>query len=246
MPSITARQVCTTALRLLGVAAAEQPIEPDMAQTALDAFNALLDGWSVERLLIPRRPHLTLDLVAGQQTYTWGLVAGETTPADISSPAPVRLEMALLTIPGPPPEEWEIRILDQREYMTGIWQKTLQSSYAEFVYLDPTRPYATLYVWPVPEWPYQLQLFPWPSLPLYGHLDDAVDWPEGYLRAFQANLALDLAPQYAVEPSPTLARMAEHSRLALSPVHAQVGRLSLYPGSAPVVSGWARLQRGRP
>jgi hypothetical protein len=217
-----------------------------MADAGLDALNAMLDSWSTDRLLIPRRPHITLQLIAGKNSYQWGLVAGETTPADVSSPAPVRLELALLTVPGPPPEEWEIGVLDQTQYMSGIWMKTLSSAYPEYIYVDPTRPYATLHIWPVPELPYQLQLFPWPSLPLYPHWDSVQDWPEGYLRTFQYNLAVDLGPQYSVEASPTVQRIAESSRLSLSPVNMQIGRLALYPGTQPVASGWARFVRGRP
>lgn len=244
MPAITARQVCTTALRLLGVAAAEEPIAADMAQSALEALNALLDSWSTERLLMARRPRLTLPLVAGQPTYTWGYVAGESAPADVSTPAPVRLELALLTIPGSPQQEWELAVLDQRQYETGIWDKQLPSAYPEYVYLDPTRPYATLFVWPVPTMAYQLQLLPWPALPFYGHWDAVLEWPEGYLRMMQYGLAVDLAPQYGVEPSPTVQRVAQESQRAVFPVNATVGRLTLAPGTGPQVSHVTRFRQG--
>lgn len=244
MPAITARQVCTTALRLIGVAAAESPIEADMAQSALDALNALLDSWSTERLLMARRPRLTLPLVAGKQTYTWGRVEGEPTPADVAHPAPVRLELALLTVPGSPAQEWPITVLDQRQYETGIWDKQLPSAYPESLYLDPTRPYATLHVWPVPTMAYQLQLLPWPALPFYGHLDDVLEWPEGYLRMMQYGLAVDLAPQYGVEAAPTVQRVAAAAQHALFPVNATVGRLALFPGGGPGVSHVTRFRQG--
>ena len=48
MPAISARSIGTTALRLLGVAAHEQPLSADMAESALEALNTLLDSglWS--------------------------------------------------------------------------------------------------------------------------------------------------------------------------------------------------------
>ena len=244
MPSIRARDVIEPALRLLGVSSSEEPVQPDMAQAGLLALNALLDAWAVDRLMIPRRPKLTLPLVAGKPTYSWGYVRGELTPADVSAPAPVRLELCVLSVTDGSTQEWELTVLEQRDYETGIWLKQMTSSYPECVYLDPTRPYATLYVWPIPEWPYQLRLFPWPALPLYPHWDSIMDWPEGYLRALQYALAVDLGPQYGVEASPTVQRVAMAARQDLSPVNARVGRLSPSPGGEPMVSEWARFQRG--
>ena len=230
MPSLTARQICTTALRLIGVASSEEPITADMAQAALDALNALIDSSATERLLIPTRPKLALPLVAGQQSYTWGLVAGETTPADLSAPAPLTLEICLLHIGGTPPQEWPLEVVDQATYEAGILLKTFTSSYPELVYLEPTQPYARLWVWPVPDTAYTLQLVPWPALPWYAHLDSAVDWPEGSLRYWQYALAVDLAPQYGVEASPTVQRVAEDAKRAIYPLNATVGRLELLAG----------------
>lgn len=228
MPEIRARDICTTALRLLGVAASEIPIEADMADSALDALNAMLDHWSTEKLLSWTRPKIPLVLVPGRATYTWGV---STPPADLAREAPVRLDMALLTVEDTVPGlEWEIAILDQSEYEAGIWHKTLQSSYPTALYLEQSAPVAQLHVWPVPDLPSTLQLFPWQAHSPYEHWDHALSWPNGHLLAFQMNLAVELGPQYGVEASPTVQRRAEESKRALYVVNAEVGRLSLTPG----------------
>ena len=161
MPSISARQIITTALRLIGVSSAEQPLSADMAQAGLEALNTMLDTWSVERLLTWTRPRYVLPLVSGQGTYTWGLVPGETTPADIPQPAPVRLEIALMNIGGSPEQEWPVEVLTQEEYESGVWFKDLVSSYVEAVYLEDTQPYNVLHCYPVPTIGYRLILLPW-------------------------------------------------------------------------------------
>lgn len=237
MPSLSARQIGTTALRLLGVASAEQPISADMAQSALEALNTLLDSFSVERLLTWTRPRYVLPLVPGQGEYSWGLVAGEATPADISQVAPVRLEIALLNIGGSPAQEWPLVIIDQEDYERQVWFKTLASSYPEAVYLEDTPPYAVLHVYPVPTVAYTLILLPWQAHSPYEAWDSVLEWPQGYQRAFTANLALELAPQYMVEPSPTLMRMADESKRALYPVNLEMGRLSINPHKRVGVSG---------
>ena len=227
MPEVTARQICETALRLLGVAASEQPISADMAESALDALNAMLDAWSVERLLTYTRPKIPLTLVPGQATYTWGV----TTPAaDIPREPPVRLDLCLLMVEVTPPGlEWEIPVLDQSEFEAGIWIKHLTSSYPTAVYLEAARPVAVLHVWPLPDAPYTLQLLPWTAHSPYEHWDHAISWPNGYARAMQYGLACDLGPQYGIEAAPTVQRVAEDSKRALYPINTEVGRLSLTP-----------------
>ena len=179
------------------------PISADMAESALDALNTMLDSWSLERLLTWTRPRYTLPLVAGQGTYTWGLVAGEATPADIPHTAPVRLEICLLNIGGSPEQEWPMQILTQDEWETQVWFKDLASSYVEAVYLEDTQPYNVLHVYPVPSQVFTLVLLPWQAHSPYASWDAVLEWPNGYQRALQFNLALELGPQYGVEPSPT-------------------------------------------
>ena len=226
MPTFSARQVGTTALRLLGVAASEMPLTADMAQSALDALNAMLSGWATEKLLTFTRPRLTLPLVAGKASYTWGLEPGELVPADISGPPPVRLEICLLNIGGSPAQEWPVQVLTQTQYELGIALKALTSPYPTWAYLEQSRPYAVLRI-PVPDLPYTLILLPWQEREPYTHWDHVLSWPAGYERTMYFNLAVDMAPQYGIEPSPTILRLAEDSKRLLGNVNAEVGRLQM-------------------
>ena len=232
MPDLSARQIGTTALRLLGVAAAEVPLSADMSEQALHALNAMLSGWATERLLTFTRPKIAVPLVPGQGVYTWGLVPGELVPADISAPPPIRIELCLLTLPGPPPYEDPIPVLTQAQYEAGVWDKAMPSSYPEAVYLEMSQPYARLHVWGVPSLPYTLQLFPWQEREPYTHWDHVLSWPAGYERAMQHNLAVELGPQYGVEASGTVMRIAEESKRLIGNVNAQVGRLTSDYGGA--------------
>jgi hypothetical protein len=238
---IYARQPCTTALRLLGVAASEQPIDADMADRALEALNSLLDAWSTDNLLSWTRPKIPVALVPGQQVYTWGIT---TPPCDIVGIPPVRLDMCLLDIGV---EEWHVTILDQAAYESGIWIKDLESTYVDHVWLEETQPVKRLHVWPIPQCPgYTLQLLPWPAQPQYTHWDEGLEWPNGYLRLFSYALACEIAPEYGIEASPTVMRTAEQAKRDLAVVNARVGRLSLSPGPPAQTSGWAAFVAGRP
>jgi hypothetical protein len=237
MPALAARTIITTALRLLGVSSAEQPLSADMAEAGLDALNTLLDSWSIEKLLTWTRPRYALPLVPSQGAYTWGKVTGEATAADVSAVAPVRLDLCLMNIGGSPAQEWPVQIITQEDWETQIWFKDLASSYVEAVYLEETQPYNVLHVYPIPSQVNTLVLLPWQAHSPYEAYDAVLDWPSGYGRAFQSNLALELSVQYGVEPSPTLLRMAEESKRALYVPNTEIGRLSVNPRRPVGVSG---------
>ena len=208
-----------------------------MAQLALDALNTMLDAWSVERLLTWTRPRYVLPLVANKGTYRWGRVPGETMPADIPHPAPVRLEICLLNIGGSPAQEWLVYVGTQEEYESGVWFKGLASPYVEAVYLEDTVPYNVLHVYPVPTGGHNLILLPWQAHSPYEAWDSVLEWPSGYQRAMHYNLAVDLAPHYGVEPSDTILRIAEESKRALYPLNLEMGRLSINPHKRVGMSG---------
>lgn len=228
MPEITARQVCETALELIGVASAEQSIPAAAAQRALQTLNTMIDAWATERLLTYTRPKRVVSLVAGQQDYTWGV----TTPAaDIPGEPPVRVELATLVVdPTPPGLAWPIEVIDQTQYEAGVWQKALQSSYVEMVYLEASQPVAVLHCWPVPDLPTTLHLFPWQASAPYEHFNHGLPWPNGYQEAFEYNLAVRLAPRYGVPVAQDIKDMAGESKRALYVPNVEVGRLSLTPG----------------
>jgi hypothetical protein len=218
-----------------------------MADRALEALNSLLDAWSTDNLLSWTRPKIPLALVPGQQVYAWGIPT--TTPPftpDIVGVPPVRLDLCLLDIGGVPVEDWPVTVLDQTQYESYIWLKDMASTYVEFVWLEDTVPVKRLHVWPVPQFPgYTLQLLPWPAQPQYTHWDEGLEWPNGYLRLLSYNLAVEIAPEYGIEASPTVMRTAEQAKRDLAVVNARVGRLSLQPGQPARTSGWAAFQAGR-
>jgi hypothetical protein len=212
-----------------------------MAENARDTLNTMLDSWSTEKLLTYHRPKIPLVLEPGRSAYTWGV---RVPPADIPREPPVKLELCLLTVEDTVPGlEWEVQVLDQYQYEAGIAIKQLTSSYPNAVYLEASQPVATLHVCPVPELSYTLQLLPWMAHSPYGGWDDVLEWPAGYQRPLTYNLACEIGPQYGVEPSQTIMRIAEESKRALFVINAEVGRLSLRPGR-PVGTGGLSYPRG--
>ena len=143
----------------------------------------------------------------------------------------MKLELALLMVQDTTPGlEWPVEVCTQTEFERSVWLKGMESSYPSMLYLEGTQPVATLHVWPIPQHAYTLYVLPWTAHAPYEGWDHAISWPSGYQRAMTYNLAVEIAPQYGVEPSPTIQRIAEESKRALYPINAEVGRLSLWPG----------------
>jgi hypothetical protein len=58
-------------------------------------------------------------------------------------------------------------------------------------------------------------------------LTTALAFPPGYLRAFKYNLACELAPEFGVEPSPTVSRIAMTSKRNLKRINSPGDIMSL-------------------
>ena len=194
----TTRALIRGSLRLLGVVESGENVQANEAFDALEAFNALLESWSLERLVVYHIGRFSVPLLPGQPTYTWG------PGGDIGGLRPLRLENALLnlgtSVGASGPLEWPVAIWSQDEYERGIWLKQMGSQYVLGVYLETSFPLARLHVWPVPfDSTTSLILFPWLPLTRAPDLDTPIDYPPGYERMLRFGLACEMAPEYGVE-----------------------------------------------
>ena len=70
--TLTAMDLITRALKMLGVIAGTETPADDQATDALADLNDLLDSWRTERLTIPGESRALYPLVANTATYTIG------------------------------------------------------------------------------------------------------------------------------------------------------------------------------
>ena len=104
-----------------------------------------------------------------------------------------------------------IKLINQQQY-DGIAVKTVTSTFPQVMWINTNYPNIDMHVYPVPtkvlEWHFisaaQLDQPATLATPLY--------FPPGYLRAFRYNLACELAPEFGVEPSATVSRIAMTSK----------------------------------
>lgn len=238
----TARSIITQAYRALGIAAAEQPLSADMVESGLTTLNAMLDSWSLERLVIYTTPPLLIPLVAGQGSMTCG------PGGQVAIPRPLRLDQeAWIRDPTQPAQPgWPVTVLTRQEWRSLAHpQQTGPRPYG--VYYAPDVPLGVLYVTPVPLTAWDLTVYPWQVLRRFASFDEEVPLPEGYERALWAGLALESAPAYGVEPSPLVAGILSEAKNNLKRVNVEVPLLGIDPGlsnwrgvPADTLAGWWR------
>lgn len=199
---MTGLQLIEGSLRLIGVLAEGESLSANGANDALDSFNAMLDSWSNESLIVfpDLREVFALSSVGLSQTYTWG------TGGTLNSSRPMRVKKALIQLSSATtPTEIPVELLTMEEYASVIL-KTLQSNFPLYAYIDDAYPTRNVNVWPVPTDSTNSLVF-YSTKPLtQASLNVALSLPPGYLRALRYNLAIELAPEYGkVIPDPVTA-----------------------------------------
>jgi len=188
----TARIIVSGALRSLGVVAAQEPLTAVMATDALELLNALIDSYSLERLIIYHTPATVLPLTPGVGSYTWG------SGGAIASARPLQL--------GPQAQlrdvtflyEYDVEVWDQQQW-GDLGTKTLPGQ-PTALYYAPSFPLGLLSIYAVPTVAWDLIVYPWRVLPGFVDLDTPVLFPPGYERLLRAGLAVEAAPEYEREP----------------------------------------------
>jgi len=216
----TAQDQIYGALRLLGVLAEGETPSTYTTDDALSALNQMIDSWSTERLAV----YTTQD-----QTFTWPASSASRTlgpTGNFVGNRPIELDDATYFRDPSTNVAFGVKIINQQQY-NGIAVKTVTSSYPQVLWANPTYPDTTLTIYPVPtkdlEWHFVSVL----ALSQPATLGTTLVFPPGYLRAFRYNLACELAPEFGVEPSATVQRIAMYSKRNLKRINSSDDKMSM-------------------
>ena len=205
---MTALDLITSSLRLIGALAASENPTTSEAQDGLAALNALLDSWAAERLFIHTVEEVLTPLVVGQASYTLG--PGGQINRD---PRPVWISAGSLvdttqTTPVEYPLEGPLTVQQWRR----VTVKTLASDLPVAFYVDGGVPLRTLTLWPVPNRAgVSLKLYLPAPLIQVPSLTTTLTLPTGYARALRFALAVELAPEFGVPVPPRVEAVAREA-----------------------------------
>jgi len=200
------------ALRLLGVLAEGETPSSETANDALYALNQMIDSWDTERLAVFSTQDQVFSWPSGESTRSLGPTG------DFVGERPVLLDDATYFRDPQTNVSYGIKFINQQQY-DGIAVKTVTSTYPQVMFTNMTYPNIEMVIYPVP-----LRLLEWhfisvEKLSQPANLATTILFPPGYLRAFRYNLACELAPEFGIEPSPTVSRIAMYSKRDLKRIN---------------------------
>lgn len=201
----TAGDLINGALRLLGVLAEGETPSAETSQDALAAMNQMIDSWNTERLSVFSTQDQTFIWPAQQISRTLGPTG------DFVGNRPILLDDATYFRDPQTNVSYGIKIINQQQY-DGIAVKTVTSTYPQVIWINMTYPDIEMYVYPVPIRALEWHFISVEELSQPAGLATALTFPPGYLRAFRYNLACEIAPEFGVEPSAQVSRIAMSSK----------------------------------
>jgi hypothetical protein len=211
MATYTAGDQINRALRLLGILAEGETPSAAMSQDALMALNQMIDSWNTERLSV---------FVTQDQVYTWpaGEISRTLGPTgDFVGNRPILMDDATY-YKAPNGVSYGIKFINQQQY-DGIAVKNVTSTYPQVCWVNMGFPDITLTVYPKPTQDLEWHMISVEELDKPATLETVMYYPPGYLRAFTYNLAMEFAPEFGVEPSPQVQRIAMVSKRDLKRIN---------------------------
>jgi hypothetical protein len=111
-----------------------------------------------------------------------------------------------------------IKLINQQQY-NGIAVKTVTSTYPQVMFVNMTYPDIDIFIYPRPTRLLEFHFISVQELAEPATLATVLAFPPGYLRAFTYNLAMEIAPEFGVEPSPQVQRIAMTSKRNLKRIN---------------------------
>ena len=212
MATYSANDQINRALRLLGVLAEGETPSAAVSQDALMALNQMIDSWSTERLAV----FSTQDQVYLWPTSTIKRTLGPT--GDFVGNRPILIDDATYFRDPSTNVSFGIKLINQQQY-DGIAVKTVTSTYPQVMWVNMTYPDIEMYIYPNPTRLLEWHFVSVEELTKPATLATDILFPPGYLRAFTYNLACEIAPEFGVEPSPQVQRVAMYSKRNLKRIN---------------------------
>ena len=201
----TAAELIEGSLRLLGVLAEGEQPSVAVMQDSIMAMNQMIQSWDTERLSV----FSTQDQVFTWPAYTMSRTLGPT--GDFVGNRPIEVDDATYFKDPSSGLSFGVKLINQQQY-DGIAFKTVTSTYPQVLWVNNTFPDMEMTIYPVPIKALEWHIISVETLTEVSSVSTDMYFPPGYLRAFRYNLACELAPEFGVEPSPQVQRIAMSSK----------------------------------
>ena len=208
----TAGELINGSLRLLGILAEGETPSQETSNDALVALNQMVDSWNTEKLMIYTTQDQVFTWPADQITRTIGPTG------NFIGNRPILLDDSTYYRDASTNVSFGIQFINQQQY-DGIAVKTVTSTYPQVMWINMENPNMSMTVYPKPTRDLEWHFISAEELTQPATLVSTLAMPPGYLRAFRYNLAMELAPEFGAEPSPTVQRIAMSSKRNLKRIN---------------------------
>ena len=208
----TAGDIINGSLRLLGVLAEGETPSAETSQDALRAMDQMIDSWNTERLSVFSTQDQIFTWPAGQLSRTLG------PSGDFVGNRPVLLDDSTYFVQPGTGVSYGIKFINQQQY-NGIAVKTVTSTFPQVIFVNNTYPDVEMYVYPRPTRDLEWHFISVEELTQPATLATQLHFPPGYLRAFRYNLATEMSPEFGMEPSAQVMRIAMTSKRNLKRIN---------------------------
>lgn len=189
---IAVQDIINEALGHLGVYQGDALDASDL-QSAFFTFQGMMDGWAAEPLTIFQKSTLTFSTVAGQQSYTLGVNAGQTVYNWPVSALPAEYDAVTQGISG----GLEIPLgIDTEIEWASITIKSMQSGILNEMYPQIAATSHILNFWPVPNAILPVNLYVAQRIAAFTATNNVVALPPGYQEAITFELAIKCSSKF--------------------------------------------------
>jgi hypothetical protein len=187
------------------------------AQDSLMALNQMIDSWNTERLSVFSTIDQIVNWPVGSINETLG-PSGSLVRLNGTAQRPVLVDDSTYFKDPGTGVSYGVKLINQQQY-NGIAVKTVTSTFPQVVFVNMTYPNIDIFIYPRPTRLLEWHFISVQELTQPANLSTDILFPPGYLRAFTYNLACEIAPEFGVEPSPQVQRIAMYSKRNLKRIN---------------------------
>jgi hypothetical protein len=233
----TALSIITGAMHDLNALGSGQQPTGNEGVDCLTALNQYRDWLGLERGMLYSTVRTVKTLAASTASYTIGSGGS----IDLVRPSWIDHATVVLDNTASPVTERPIDVLSDAAY--AAWsQKARTGSPLQAIWYNHVSAagLGTISVLPIPTvGTTQLVLYtPGGELTAFADLTTVYTLPRGFERALRKNLALEISPMFAAQPSAFLLKQAQDSLAAIKRTAVRMDRLRCDPGLVAVGGGW--------
>lgn len=197
--TITANDMIQRSMRLLGALGQGETPTAQEQTDGLYALNAMLDSWSIERLMVYNVVEENFTWTGGSTYQTMG------SGGNFNTTRPSKLENGFSRVNN---VDYPYELVSKETYDHVVAKSTVTSTFPRIIYADYGYPLITLYAYPVPVSSLDVHFNSWKQLQSFATGTTELSLPPGYQRALEYNLAMEMSTDFSLPVPPNVAATA--------------------------------------